>query len=75
MKDGGKGDEGEEEREEGREAKIPSEMEVALRYTLLALFTLFTLFTLFIPFKLLCTAKTVARMPIYIVKRLECCWI
>ena len=58
-----------------REAKIPSEMEVAPCYTLLALFTLFTLFSLFILFKLLYIAKTVAQMPIYIVIRLECCCI
>ena len=36
--------------------KIPSEMEVALRYTLLTLVTLLTVFKLFILFKLLCTA-------------------
>ena len=36
--------------------KIPSEMEVALRYTLLTLLTLLTVFNLFILFKLLCTA-------------------
>ena len=42
--------------------KIPSEMEVALRYTLL------TLFTLFILFKLLYTAETVACIQVYIVR-------
>ena len=35
--------------------KIPSEMEVAARYTLLELLTLLTVFKLFILFKLLCT--------------------
>ena len=35
---------------EGFREKIPSEMEVALRYTLLTLLTLFTLVTLFILF-------------------------
>ena len=46
--------------------KIPSEMDVAPRYTLLALFTLITLFMLFILFKLLYTALTVACTPIYV---------
>ena len=36
--------------------EIPSEMEVAPRYTLLTLLTLLTLFTLFILLKLLHTA-------------------
>ena len=40
-------------------------MEVAPRYNL---FKLFTLLTLFILFKLLYTAKTLACMPIYIVR-------
>ena len=55
-------------------------MEVALRYklltlltmltwfTLLTCLTLLTWFTLFILFKLLYTAKTLACMPIYIVR-------
>ena len=46
--------------------KLPLEMEVALGYTLL------TLFTLFIQFKLPYTAQTVYM---YIVVRLELCWI
>ena len=48
--------------------RIPSEMEVVLRYTLP---TLLTLFTLFILFKPLYTAQTLANiiyMPIYIVR-------
>ena len=44
-------------------AKIPSEMEVAPRYSLLMLFTLFILF------KLLHTAYTLAWLPIYIVRK------
>ena len=36
--------------------KIPSEIEVAPRYTLLSLLILLTVFKLFILFKLLCTA-------------------
>ena len=44
---------------EGFREKIPSEMEVALRYTLL---TLLTLFTLFILLKLLYTAQKVGWM-------------
>ena len=53
-----------------KEKKKKSEMELAPRYTLftlLTLFTLFTLFILFILFKLLCTAKIVAPLPIYVV--------
>ena len=42
--------------------RIPSEMEVALRYTLL---TLFTLFLLFILFKVLYTAYIVACIYAY----------
>ena len=54
--------------------RIPSEMEVAPRYklttllTLLTWFTLLKLFTLCIQLKLLYTAKTLACMPIYIVR-------
>ena len=43
--------------------KIPSEMELAPRYT--------PLFTMLIIFKLFYTAETVANMPINIVLRLE----
>ena len=63
--------------------KIPSQMDVAPRYKLLTLLTpltlltwlplltlfkLSTLLTLFILLKLLYTAKTLASMPIYIVR-------
>ena len=41
-------------------------MDVAPRYTLLALFTLITLFILFILFKLLYTALTVVCTPLYV---------
>ena len=41
------------------DVKIPSEIEVALRYTLL---TLFTLLKLLFPFKLLYTAQTYANI-------------
>ena len=44
-------------------------MEAAPRYNLFKLFKLFTLLTLFILFKLLYTAKTLACMPIYIVRK------
>ena len=50
-------------------------MEVAPRYKLMTLLTLFivltwfTLLTLFILLKLLHTAKTLAFMPVYIVKK------
>ena len=47
------------------EIKIPSEMEVALRYKLL---TLLTLFNVYILLKLFYTAKLEACMPIYIVR-------
>ena len=43
--------------------KIPSEIELASRYTVFTLFTLFELFTLFILFKLFYTAKTEVCMP------------
>ena len=46
--------------------KLPLEMEVAPRYKLL---TLLTLLTLFIQLKLLYTAKTLACMAIYIVRK------
>ena len=50
--------------------KIPSEIELALQYTLLiyTLLTLLTLLTLFILLKLLYTATTLACMPVYIVR-------
>ena len=48
--------------------KVLSEMEVALRYRLFTL-TWFTLLTLFILLKLLFTATTIARKPVYIVRK------
>ena len=46
--------------------KIPSEIELASRYTVFTLFSLFELFTLFILFKLFYTAKTEAQLPKHI---------
>ena len=50
--------------------KIPSEMEVVLRYQL---FVHCLHCQLFIPFKLFYTAETVACLPIYIVREVACC--